>query len=89
MSDTKLINAEDVDQIINSEIERTSSFAEHQALINVKFAICNLPTAFDLDKVAEQIRKATDEYGLVDYVNGKPMITKEQALEILKKGGIA
>lgn len=50
--------------------------------------INNQSTAYDADKVIEQIRKAKDEYGMVDYINDKPVIAKEQAIEIIKKGGI-
>ena len=46
-----------------------------------------IPTAYDVDKVVEQIKKATDEHGLVDYINDKPVIKKEKAIEIVKVGG--
>lgn len=44
--------------------------------------------AYDAEKVIHQIRKAKDEYGMVDYINDKPVIAKEQAIEIIKNGGI-
>lgn len=46
------------------------------------------PTAYDVGKIVEQIRKETDEHGFVDYINNKPVITKEKAIEIVKAGGI-
>ncbi len=46
------------------------------------------PTAYDLEKIVEQIKKATDEHGLVDYINKKQVISKEQAIEIVKAGGV-
>ncbi len=47
-----------------------------------------MPTAHDIDKVVEQIKKATDKHGLVDYINGKQAISKEQAIQIVKAGGV-
>ena len=42
-----------------------------------------------MDKVAERIKSSsTDEDGIVCYVDKKPVITKESAIEIVKSGGI-
>ena len=38
-----------------------------------------------LDKILEEIDKATDEYGMVDYVNNEPVISKNQAKDIIRK----
>ena len=54
----------------------------------LKHLIANEPAAYDVDKVAEKIRKAKDEYGMVDYINDKPVIAKEQAIGIIKKESI-
>ena len=37
-----------------------------------------------LEKILEDIDSAKDEYGMVDYINGKPVIAKEQAKEIIR-----
>lgn len=47
------------------------------------------PAAYDVDKVVEQLNKATtDEDGIVAYIDGKPVITKEKAIGIVKGGGV-
>lgn len=38
-----------------------------------------------LEKILEEIDKATDEYGMVDYINDEPMISKKQAKDIIRK----
>lgn len=38
-----------------------------------------------LEKILEEIDKATDEYGMVDYVNDEPVISKNQAKDIILK----
>ena len=46
------------------------------------------PTAYDVDKVVEQIESSrTDGDGIVCYVDKKPVITKEVAIKIIKSGG--
>lgn len=39
----------------------------------------------ELDKILEEIDKATDEYGMVDYINDEPVISKPQAKNIIRK----
>ena len=47
------------------------------------------PTAYDVDKVVEQIESSsTNKDGIVCYVDKKPVITKEVAIKIIKSGGI-
>ena len=38
-----------------------------------------------LEKILEEIDKATDEYGMMDYVNDEPVISKNQAKDIIRK----
>lgn len=46
-------------------------------------------TAYDVDKVVEQLKKSsTDDDGIVCYVDKKPVIAKELAVKIVKSGGI-
>ena len=47
------------------------------------------PTAYDIDKVVEEIRKAKDEDNMVCYINNKQVIEKMQAIEIVKQGVVA
>lgn len=47
------------------------------------------PTAYDVDKVVENIRNSpTDEDGIICYVDGKPVIKKEYAINFVKLGDV-
>lgn len=39
----------------------------------------------ELEKILEEIDKATDEYGMVDYINDEPVISKSQAKNIIRR----
>ena len=39
----------------------------------------------ELEKILEEIDKATDEYGIVDYINNEPVISKNQAKDIIRR----
>ena len=52
--------------------------------------IDNFSTAYDVDRVAENIRNSpTDEDGITCYVYGKQVITKEYAINFIKQGGVS
>lgn len=55
----------------------------------VKKVINDMPTAYDVDKVVEQLKKRSEEYNSGVRLHGKPeeMITTE-AIEIVKGGGV-
>jgi hypothetical protein len=55
-----LISRSAVIDIIHKEIERTNSFAEHETQINIEFAVKELPCAYDVGKVLEQLEEATE-----------------------------
>lgn len=38
-----------------------------------------------LEKILQDINSATDEYGMIDYINDEPVISKKQVKEIIKK----
>lgn len=91
LSNKKLIYADDIFRYIKAEINPYGKPLEGSAYelgLKVMRYIENMSAAYDADKIIEQISKAKDEYGMVDYINGKPVIAKEQAIEIIKKGGI-
>lgn len=47
------------------------------------------PTAYDVDKVIEKIQNSpTDEDGITCYVDDKPVITKEYAINFVKSSGV-
>ena len=50
-------------------------------------AIAEQPAAYDADKVIRKIVAATNIDGLVFYVDGRPVIYKDQAIEIIRSGG--
>ena len=56
---------------------------------DVKTIIKDQPTAYDIDKVVEQIKSAKDEDHMVCYINDKPVIEKQKAIEIVKQGGVS
>lgn len=87
----KLIYADDIFRYIKAEINPYGKPFEGSAYelgLKVMRYIENMSAAYDADKIIEQISKAKDKYGMVDYINDKPVIAKEQAIEIIKKGGI-
>ena len=60
---------------------------EHEAVLKIREIIMNMPTAFDKEKVIEELR---NEIHLTVY---DPMIAgryikKERAIDIVEKGGI-
>ena len=60
MSD--LISRQAVIDIIHKEIERTTSFSEHETQINIEMAVKELPTAYNVDSVVAEKKKTIDEF---------------------------
>lgn len=56
-------------------------------LADAQEQIMNLPASYDVEKVVDQITNAKGADGLVYYVDGRPTICKEQAVEIIRQGG--
>ena len=90
-----LISRSQVEKLLRVYADDVGCNREEYELANeILKAVCflsyveNILTAYDVDKVVEQIKKATDEHGLVDYINDKPVIKKEKAIEIVKAGGV-
>lgn len=88
-----LISRSQVEKLLRVYADDVGCNREEYELANeILKAVCflsdveNILTAYDVDKVVEQIKKATDEHGLVDYINDKPVIKKEKAIEIVKAG---
>lgn len=51
--------------------------------------VLDIPTAYDVDKVVEEIKKsATDDDGLIVKDGAEPMIWKSKAVTIIRNGGI-
>ena len=72
-----------------SRFEAEEMGLARKVLVDVQRMIESQPTAYDVDKVVEQIESSsTDKDGIVCYVDKKPVITKEVAIKIIKSGGI-
>jgi acetolactate synthase small subunit len=80
-----LISRKAVDEIIGKEIDSTTSYDVHDTQINIKFAVKELPTAYDVEKVVEQLEELRDRFAVEDYhIRG----IIEKAIEIVRKGGV-
>lgn len=75
-----LISRSAVIAIIQKEIERTASYAEHDTQINIMHGVEALPTAYDVDKVVEQLNSAKKIM--------MPVLDYAKAVKIVKSGGI-
>ena len=76
----------DAGLVLNNLSGRLESMKDYDA---VKDVINNMPTAYDVDKVVEQLKERSKEYNSGVRLHGKPeeMITAE-AIEIVKGGGV-
>ena len=59
---------------------------EHMTIIKIEEIIKNMPTAFDKEKVIEQIKNERDE--AKEYKQESAMIVHEIDIEIVGKGGL-
>ncbi len=84
----------DAELVLDNLSGRLESMKDYDA---VKDVINNMPTAYDLDKVVEQLEKLKSlvpvNRVLDDIVNDKPkelgmLIAYEKAIEIAKGGGV-
>ena len=83
-------------QIDNRLIQKETIYFTHNGFklsdVNydaVKDVINNMPTAYDPDKVVEQLEDRSEEYNSGVRLHGKPeeMLT-DDAIEIVKGGGV-
>ena len=92
-----LISRSAVIDIIHKEIERTLSFAEHETQINIEMAVEELPTAYDVEKVCEQLGEKSfdveiEDDHIIPESNVKEsfnasVIGIETAIDIVRNGG--
>lgn len=70
----------------SGEIELANGILKAKCFLE---SLCNIPTAYDVDKVVEQLEDRSKEYNSGVRLHGKPeeIITNE-AIEIVKGGGI-
>ena len=89
-----LISRSAVVKIIEDEIKLKSSYVEHNAQIDIMFKVKEMPTAYDVDKVVEQLEKESQNIELIyptdqgyDYEDAIG-IDINKAKQIVKSGGI-
>ena len=80
MSD--LISRAEVMNIIQEELSLRCGHEADIALFSVKKKVSELPTAFDTEKVVEQLEV------LHDLVNDNQKLAVSQSIDIVKKGGV-
>ncbi len=59
--------------------------SEYQRYRNL---VRNMRTAYDTDKAAEQIKTTTRPGQPEYYLDGRPVIYKDRAIEIIRSGGV-
>lgn len=92
-----LIRRQAVIDIIHKEIERTSSFSEHETQINIEMAVKELPTAYDVSKVVVELekRRANCDCRYCKYNKTETQVCRQDCtdaliddlLDIVKRGG--
>lgn len=79
-----------INELIESPYANSPQFGpERRECMGVVKELCanSLPAAYNMEKVIEQINAATGIDGLVFYVDGRPVIYKEKAIELIRQGG--
>ena len=76
----------DAGLVLDNLSGRLESMKDYDA---VKVVINNMPTAYDLDNVVEQLKSVSYErYGNDDGMGGERVINMDDAIEIVKGGGV-
>ncbi len=80
----RLIDADDLNEIIKKQSTSSLSKGLIEQFINSQ------PTAYDVDKVVEQLDEASEYYECENAPNGTDcqMVLLEQAMDIVKAGGV-
>lgn len=84
----RLIDADELMDFISEHAEQIQYAIEHKNMEILESLIKQIPTAYDVDKVVEQLEDRSKEYNSGVRLHGKPeeIITNE-AIEIVKGGG--
>ena len=80
---SRLIDADKFLDFIKSELKQDRTDEKH--LENIICVLENLPTAFDVDKVVEQLEK---ESYYIDIETDREVVNLNEAIEIVRRGGI-
>ena len=76
---------EAIDSSFVTPILKINMREEHKAVSKIWEIIVNMPTAFDKEKVIEELQRADP---IIRTFVGKSFTTIERAIEIVEKGGI-
>lgn len=79
-----LISRSAVVKIIEDEIKLKSSYVEHNAQIDIMFKVKEMPTAYNVDKVVERL----EVNSMFAHADDEPFVMLDDAVEIVKSGGI-
>lgn len=84
----RLIEADELMDFISEHAEQIQYAIEHKNMEILESLIKQIPTAYNVDKVVEQLEDRSKEYNSGVRLHGKPeeIITNE-AIEIVKGGG--
>ena len=80
----RLIDADKVFEFMKSKIDMQDVYLPIHFMDMV---IDEMPTAYDVDKVVEEIKEAT--FGVdVTYTDSEDVVESEEAIRIIRKGGV-
>lgn len=68
--------------------ERSVMFGDADDMQDVIYALRNYPTAYDPDKVVEQLKSVSYERYENDGMGGERVVNMDDAIEIVKGGGV-
>ena len=85
----RLIDADKLIEVLHESLEGDCDLREDYEFMGIDEFIKNQPTAYDVDKVVEQLEDRSKEYNSGVRLHGKPeeIITNE-AIEIVKGGEV-
>jgi hypothetical protein len=87
---SRLIKEDDVIKIIDEELALRCGYDADIALLSVKRDVAKLPTAYDVEKVVEELKEASyDE--TQDDMNPFPpskVVSLRKTQDIVRKGGV-
>lgn len=97
---SKLIDANKLMKIFENDIQMTQSWLDKcestdeidcltvqlDTIKSYQAIVEDMPTAYDIDKVVEQLKALDNEE--VDYYSSNDVIDREDAVEIVKAGGL-
>ena len=83
---SRLINADELLQEFETENVAHNSDIWH--ITGIKAFIENAPTAFDTERVVEQLESLSNAEADYYYARSNDVIDREDAIDIVKKGGV-